>query len=300
MDTKELVKTIKHLEIYTNRKVNEIFVGNYKSSFRGQGLEVSDLRKYEEGDDARHIDWLITARQGRPYVKKFQETRELTTMIMVDISDSMKFTTAEKTKSRISIEIAAYILFSALKNNDKFGAIIFADRIYAYIPPKKGRKHLLYILREIIQGFAIREMKKANLGVTLDFFNKTVKKCSICFLLSDNLRDNDNAEDSGLKALKVVNQKHDFIYINIFDNFEKKISPVYPNIKIINPETGEMDRINLGNKKLINNYNQIRSKRYTDESDILKKNRIDYLSISTTGNVYKNLLLFFRKRALKS
>ena len=299
MDTKELVKTIKHLEIHTNRKVNEIFAGNYKSSFRGQGLEFSDLRKYEEGDDARHIDWLITARQGRPYVKKFQETRELTTIIMADISDSMEFTTAKKTKSRILIETVAYILFSALKNNDKFGAIIFADQIYAYIPPKKGRKHLLYILREIIQGFSIQEKKKTNLSAALDFFNKTVKKRSISFLLSDNLRDDDCVLDKGLRALKIANQKHDFIYVNIFDNFEKKIESGYPNLKMVNSETGEIGSFDLSNKKLINNYNQIRSRRYAEEFDFLNKNRIDYLSIATTANVYKDLLLFFRKRALK-
>jgi len=299
MDTKNLVKAIKHLEIYTNKKVNEIFAGNYKSSFRGQGLEFSDLREYEEGDDVRHIDWMTTAKQGRPYIKKFQETRELTTMIIADISDSMKFTTAKKTKSRILIEITAYILFSSLKNNDKFGAIIFTNQIYSYIPPKKGKKHLLYILREIIKGFNIQKTKKTNLNIALDFLNKTIKKRSICFLLSDNLCDNEHIEYSKLKALKIANQKHDFIYINIFDNFEKKINIGYPNLKIINPETEKIDIINLSNKKLIDNYNKIRSKKYDYEFDILNKNQIDHLSIATTGNVYKDLLLFFRKRALR-
>ncbi len=297
MEAKEIVKTIKFLEIHTNCQVNEMFVGNYKSSFRGQGLEVSDVRKYEEGDDARHIDWIITARQGKPYVKKYQETRELTTMVMVDVSNSMNFSSKEKTKANVALETAAIVLFSALKNNDKFGAIIFADKIYAYIPPKKGKKHLLQILREIIQGQNEATMKSADLAMVFNFLNKTIKKRSFCFLLSDNLLD--NKAEQNLMPLKIANKKHDFVYINLFDNFEKKITDDFPIIKMINPENGEVLIIDLSNKNLVEKYNKLRSEKYKKEADLIKKNAIDFMSISTTENIYKNLLLFFKKRALK-
>lgn len=297
MDVKELVKTIKHLEIQTNRKVNEIFAGNYKSSFRGQGLEVSDLRKYEEGDDARHIDWIITARQGRPYVRKFQETRELTTMLLIDLSGSMDFTTAEKKKSRVAVETAAFLLFSALKNNDKFGAILFADRIYSYIPPRKGRSHLLRILRETIQGFEEKKNKRAELKPALDFLNLTVKKRSICFLLSDELGSFRGGRE--LAPLKIANKKHDLIYLRIFDRFEREIDGRLPVLRVSDPETGVVGVFDLSDRAVLARYNEIRRAREEAEKTIVKQNGIDYLPIATTANIYKELLLFFRKRSLK-
>ncbi len=299
MNLEELSKTIKYLEIYTKRKVDEIFAGNYKSSFRGQGLEVSDLRKYEDGDDIRYIDWMTTAKQGQAFVKKFQETRELTTMLLVDISSSMNFTTAKKLKSRIALEISSYFLFSALKNNDKFGAILFSDKIYAYIPPKKGRSHLLRILREIIKGFNVQKKGKTNLKKALDFFNLTVKKSSICFLLSDNISDLYDIGKAGLRSLKIANKKHDFVYLNIFDQFERKINDKYPVLQVNDPETGDNEIIDFSNPVFIKKYNQIRRDKEKLEKSIVKENNIDFLQISTASNIYKELLLFFKKRSLK-
>ena len=299
MDAKELVKTIKHLEINTNRRVNEMFAGNYKSSFRGQGLEVSDLRQYEEGDDARHIDWLITARQGRAYVKKFQETRELTTMILIDLSGSMDFTTADKLKSRVALETAAYLMFSALKNNDKFGAILYTDKVRAYVPPKKGKSQLLRILREIIQGYESQKGCRADLKTALDFLNLSVKKRSICFLVADSLAELEDRGRSGLVPLKIANQKHDFIYINIYDDFEKGIKDPLPLLRLSDPESGETRVFDLADKDLIARYNARRREKEAKEQAIVRKNRIDRLALSTTSNIYKELLLFFKKRALR-
>lgn len=299
MNAKNLAKTIRSLEIYTNRKVSDVFSGNYKSSFKGQGLEVSDLREYEEGDDARYIDWIITAKQGRPYVRKFQETRELTTMILVDVSASMKFTTTEKTKSKVALETAACLLFSAMKNNDKFGVVIFSDKIHSYIPPQKGRNHFLRILREIIKGFEMGGNKATELNIALNFLNKTVKKRSICFLLSDDISELELSGKSALQSLKITNQRHDFIYIKIFDQFEKEITKEYPMILANNPETGEEEVINLSDKKLIKRYNKLRKTKAEAEKKIARNSRIDLLEISTTSNIYEGLLVFFKKRSLR-
>ena len=177
--------------------------------------------------------------------------------------------------------------------------IIFADFVYSYIPAKKGRKHLLHILRKLIQGFDAKKMKKTNLNIAFDYFNKTIKKHSICFLLTDDISNLADTGNKGLRSLKIINNKHDFIYINIYDEFEREINSQYPCMNIINPETNEKEIIDFSNKKLINNYNKIRSEKYKKEANILKKNHIDSLAIATNGNIYKNLLLFFKKRALK-
>ena len=297
MDAKKIAEKIKYLEINTNHKVDEVFSGNYKSSFRGLGLEFSDLRKYEEGDDARYIDWITSAKQGVPFVKKFQETRELTLMMLIDVSSSMKFTTQAKDKSQIALELEAHLLFSALKNNDKFGAIIFSNQIHSFIPPKKGRSHLLRILRETIKYADEPDKKNTDLKIGLDILNKTIKRRSVCFLLSDNLTDGEKETES---ILRVVNKKHDFIYVNICDPLEKEIKENLGSFKMINPETGESEIINLKDNKLIQRYNNIRKEKEAKEMEILKKNKIDYLQISTISNIYKELLLFFKKRTLKN
>ncbi len=298
MDAKEIVKKIKQLEIITRRRVDEVFAGNYKSSFRGQGLEVNDLRKYEEGDDIRHIDWMVTARRSKLYVKKFQETRELTTIILVDISSSMKFGTSERTKDMVVLETAAFILFSALKAGDKFGAIIFADKIYKYLPPKKGRAHFLLILREIIHGFNNDFEVASDLKMAFDFLNKIVKKKSISFLLTDEINSL-SKEDISLRSMKIANKKHDLIYLKIFDQFERKIDDSYPSILAKDLKSIDFDIFDFQNKKFVQAYNKLRNNRIEDEKKLVNKNKIDILEISTSDNIYKELLLFFRKRALK-
>jgi len=292
MDIKELTKKIKHLEIFTNKNVNEVFAGNYKSSFKGQGLEVSDLRKYEEGDDVRHIDWTVSARQGTLYVKKYQETREMTTMVMVDLSSSMNFTSVGKTKKEAVVEFVAAILFSSLKNGDKFGAILFTEYIDLYIPPKKGKVHLLRILREIIAEFKENKYKKGDLNKALKYLNRNLKRNSICFLITDG----DVSKSSSL--LRIANKKHDFVFINVYDKFERGIT-CDGIMEIEDPETGEKAVIDFSNKELKERFLQIREEKNKISQTILKKNKIDCLNISTESNIYKELLIFFKKRQLR-
>ena len=289
MDIKDITKKIRHLEILTKKNVTEIFVGNYKSSFMGHGLEVSDLRPYAEGDDIRHIDWVTTAKQGTAYVRKYQETRELTTIVVIDLSASMNFTSTGRTKKEIATELASILLFSALKNGDKFGAILFTDTVN-YIPPKKGKLHLLRILREIITQYENNSYKKSNLNAPLDFLNLVIKKNTICFFITDDM------DTDAVNQLKLANQKHDFIFINIFDEFEKgKVLP--EPIEIEDPETGEQILIDLSNKKIREQFIKLRENRTKIMEEIFKKNRIDSLNISTQNNVFKELFGFFQIRS---
>ncbi len=298
MNAKEILKKVKQLEITTRRRVDEVFAGNYKSSFRGQGLEVNDLRKYEEGDDVRHIDWMVTARRNRLYVKKFQETRELTTIVLVDVSNSMKFGADKRTKNQVVLETVAFILFSALKAGDKFGAIIFADKVYKYLPPKKGRAHFLLVLREIIHGFDNNFEAASDLKMAFDFLNKIVKKKAISFLLTDEINSLSKS-DIALRSMKIANRRHDLVYLKIFDQFEKRIDDSYPVMLTRDLKSSNFDIFDFRDKKFIQAYNKIRQNKGDEEKKIVNKNRIDILEISTKDNIYKELLLFFRKRALK-
>ena len=289
MNIKDITKKIRHLEIITKKNVTEIFVGNYKSSFMGHGLEVSDLRKYEEGDDIRHIDWITTAKQGTAFVRKYQETRELTTIVIIDLSSSMNFTSCGKTKKEVTVELAAILLFSAFKNGDKFGVILFAEDIEIYIPPKKGKLHLLRILREIITRYEKNQYKKSDLNKPLDFLNLVIKKNTICFFISDHIK------ETSTNALKLANRKHDFIFINIFDAFEKgKIKSEI--LEIEDPETGEQILIDLTNKKIKNSFIKIRKEKEKIMQEIFKKNKIDSFELSTQDNIFKKLFKFFKMR----
>ena len=232
MDIKSLLAQIRYLDVITNRKVTEVFAGNYKSSFKGQGVEVADVREYEEGDDARHIDWLVTARQGNTYLKQYHETRELTTMVMIDLSASMNFTSTGKTKKDVAIELASVILFSALKMSDKFGALLFSEDVEIYIPPSKGKSHLLRIFREILVGFEKNKYKKSNPLQALKFLNKVVKAQSICFCIGDEISKEVDSQ------LKIANKKHDLVFLNVYDPFERELT--YDDfIEIEDPETGD-------------------------------------------------------------
>jgi len=293
MNLVELTKKIKYLAIYTNRKVNDNFSGNYKSFFRGQGLEVNDLRQYEFGDDARLIDWITSAKQGSLYIKKFQETRELTVMLLVDLSASMNFTTCERKKSDTAIEFIALILFSALRNNDKFGVVLFADSVLKYIPPKKGKSHLLKILREIILGFENNQYQKSNPYKAIDFLNNIIRKRSVCFFVGDEIMQNADCDRN--ISLKIANRKHDFVFVNIFDEFERVIN-TDEVIEIDDLESGRSMVLDFSDQKLRDNYQRLRNQKYDEVDSVLKKYRIEKMDISTKSNIYKDLLLFFKKR----
>jgi len=288
----EISKVLKKIEIFTNRKVDEIFAGNYKSSFKGHGLEVDELRKYEEGDDARHIDWITTAKSGTPFVKKYKESRELTNIILVDVSASMNFGSTEKSKKDVAIELIATILFSSLKNNDKFGAIIFCENKISFIPPKKGKTHLMRILRDVTVAFSQNIGLSTNLNPALKTLMSAIKRSAIVFLISDEI----SSESS--KLLGVTSKKHDFVYMKVNDPFEQgKIGRGLFEVKGISGNGSDI--INLNNQKTIENFRKIREEKLELERNILKEKHIDYQLILTDSNIYKELISFFKKRQFK-
>ena len=239
MLTKELLKQVKQIEIRTRGLVNEVFSGEYHSVFKGRGMEFSEVREYQIGDDIRSIDWNVSARFGHPFVKIFEEERELTVMLIVDMSGSLVFGSIDKTKQQIAAELSAILAFSALKNNDKVGLILFTDRIEKFISPKKGKTHVLRIIREVLsfepQG------NKTDLRGALEYFNHTIKKKAIAFVISDFF-------DTGYdKILRIVGKKHDLIGVVLSDAREKEISNL-GLIKFRDAETGQTRYVDTNNK----------------------------------------------------
>lgn len=242
MDTKELLKKVRKIEIKTRRLSDHIFSGEYHTSFKGRGMTFSEVRQYQFGDDVRQIDWNVTARYNEPYVKVFEEERELTMMLVVDISGSESFGTQSQSKSEIVTEIVATLAFSATQNNDKIGLILFSDKIELYIPPKKGRSHVLRIIRELIDFKP--ESKKTDLSQALKFLSGVMKKKAIVFIVSDFITD-DNYEHT----LKIAGKKHDVTGIRVYDVREEKM----PNVGMVNmldAETGETMLINTSSKSV--------------------------------------------------
>lgn len=242
METKELLKKVRKIEIKTRRLSDHIFSGEYHTSFKGRGMTFSEVRQYQFGDDVRAIDWNVTARYNEPYIKVFEEERELTMMLMVDISGSESFGTKNQLKSEIVTEIAATMAFSATQNNDKIGLILFSDEIELYVPPKKGKSHVLRIIRELIEFKP--KSHKTNLSQALKFLSSVMKKKAIVFLISDFI-----ADDSYEQTLKIAGKKHDITGIRVYDIREEKI----PNIGMVNmldAETGETLLVNTNSKSI--------------------------------------------------
>jgi uncharacterized protein (DUF58 family) len=292
MNLQAVTRQIRYLDIYTNRQVTEIFAGNYKSSFKGHGIEVHSLRPYQDGDDVRHIDWTTSAKHGQLYVKQYQETRELTTFLLIDTSASMNFTSIGKTKKQVAVEIAALLLFSALKNGDKYGALLFSDQTKVYIPAKKGRTHLLRILREIVISYQQNQQQTANPQHALHHYNQLVHKSSLTFLLSDSITTKSS------QMLRIANQKHDLVFINIYDPFERQISGDQL-LQVQDLETQQRLAVNLADNRTKQRYQQLRLHQYQQLKHLMIKSQIDWLDVSTQDHLYQNLLTFFKQRQLK-
>jgi len=245
MDTKEILKKVRKIEIKTRRLSDHIFSGEYHSSFKGRGMTFSEVRQYQYGDDVRAIDWNVTARYNEPYVKVFEEERELTMMLMVDVSGSELFGTQENFKRDIITEIAATLAFSAIQNNDKVGLLLFSNEVELFIPPKKGKSHVLRIIRELIEFTP--KSKKTNINEALKYLSSVIKKKAIVFVLSDFM-------DSNYEhTLKIIGRKHDVTGIRVFDRFDAEI----PNLGMVpmrNAETGKTMLVNTGSKKVRSNY----------------------------------------------
>jgi uncharacterized protein (DUF58 family) len=288
MDTKELLKKIRKLEIKTKGLTKHIFSGEYHSAFKGRGMAFSEVRDYHFGDEVRTIDWNVTARFNDPYVKVFEEERELTVMLILDISGSEDFGFEEKTKKDLALEIAAILAFSAVSNNDKVGAIFVSDRVERYISPEKGKKHALVILREFIELKS--QSNKTNLNEGLKFFRNTQKKRSIAFVLSDFIDENDFME-----GMKVSGKKHDLVAIRLFDEVEKDL-PNMGIVQMFNAETGETTWVNTSSKQSkethTNSFVQFEEKLFKE----FRRSGIDYASVCTEEDYIKPLMRLFKNR----
>lgn len=287
MLTKELLKQVRQIEIRTKGLVNQVFSGEYHSVFKGRGMEFSEVREYQFGDDIRNIDWNVTARFGHPYIKIFEEERELTVILMVDLSGSLMFGSVAKTKQRIAAELSAILAFSALKNNDKVGLILFTDKIEKFVPPRKGRKHVLRIIREVLSFEP--EGKSTNIRAALEYMNNAIKKKSIAFLISDFM-------DEGYeKILRIVGRKHDLIGIVLDDRREKEI-PNLGLIKLADAETGAERWIDTSSRRVREKMIFNRKEKEKIRNSIFIKSRLDKIEVTTGSNYIQPLVQFFRRR----
>ncbi len=287
MLTKEILKQVRQIEIKTRGVVNEVFSGEYHSVFKGRGMEFSEVREYQIGDDIRTIDWNVSARFGHPYVKIFEEERELTLMLLVDLSGSLVFGSVEKTKQQIAAELTAILAFSAMKNNDKVGLILFTDQIEKFVPPRKGKSHVLRIIREVL-SFEPRG-NKTNIKVALEYFNHSVKKKSIAFLISDFI------DDGYDKILRIIGKKHDLVNILLEDPRETDI-PKVGLIKLKDAETGKTRFVDSNNKIVQAYFRQRVIERENYRNNLFLKSRVDTINISTASSYIKPLINFFKNR----
>jgi len=287
MDTKELLKKVRKIEIKTRRLSDHIFGGEYHSTFKGRGMTFSEVRQYQFGDDVRNIDWNVTARYNEPYVKVFEEERELTMMLMVDVSGSQFFGTQQQFKKDILTEIAATLAFSATQNNDKIGLILFTDEIELFIPPKKGRSHVLRIIRELLEYEP--KSKKTDITEALKFLSNVMKKKAIVFILSDFIADDYQ------QTLKIVGGRHDVTGIRVYDRREEEI-PNLGMVQMEDEETGEIMLVNTGSKKTRTNYSNYYKERVDYFKDSFTRSGAGSLSSRIDESYVKKLLGYFKRR----
>jgi len=287
VETTELLKKVRKLEIKTRGLSNQIFSGQYHSAFKGRGMAFSEVREYTAGDDVRSIDWNVTARTGSPFVKVFEEERELTVMMLVDVSGSGDFGSRQMMKRQMMTEICAVIAFSAMQNNDKVGVIFFSDRIEKFIPPKKGKSHILRIIRELLDFRP--ESKGTGVGQALRYLTNAVKKRSIAFVLSDFI-------DSGYAdALKIAARKHDLVAVRLHDPLEHDI-PNVGMLPLTDAETGEMVWADTSDPKVRTRIKAEALRHEAELRDILRKSGIDMADVSTEGSYVKPLMNLFKRR----
>ncbi len=287
MDTKELLKKVRKIEIKTRRLSDHVFGGEYHSTFKGRGMTFSEVRQYQFGDDVRSIDWNVTARYNEPFVKVFEEERELTLMLVADVSGSEYFGTDNQFKNEIVTEISATLAFSAMQNNDKIGLILFSDEIELYIPPKKGKSHVLRIIRELLEFKP--KSRKTDIAMALKFLSNVMKKKAIVFVLSDFITD-------GYKdTLKIASSRHDITGIRIYDRREEEM----PNLGMVNmqdEETGEQMLVNTGSKAVRNQYHTFYREKVDYYVEAFKKSGSGSLDCRVDESYVKKLLGYFKRR----
>ncbi len=290
MIPKEVLKQIRYIQIVTCRLVNEVFAGEYQSVFKGRGMEFEEVREYQPGDDIRSIDWNVTARMSQPYVKKFVEERELTVMILLDVSGSFYFSSVNKLKRRISAEIASILAFSAMRNKDKVGLVLFTDRIEEFLPPKKGLTYGLRIIREAL--YFQPSSKRTDVSGALDFLNKVCKRKAVVFIISDFY------SEGFEHTLSLTNKHHDLIAITITDPKELEL----PNLGVVNffdPEVGEEITVDTSSSKVREAFKKKVSEFFEKRDKIFERLGIDNISLRTDIPYKDSLVAFFSKRRLR-
>ena len=288
MDTSEILKKVRKIEIKTRGLSQNIFAGEYHSAFKGRGMAFSEVREYQFGDDIRDIDWNVTARFHRPYVKVFEEEREITVMLLIDVSGSLDFGTRGQLKRDMLTEIAATLAFSAIQNNDKIGVIFFSDKIEKYIPAKKGRKHILYIIREMLDFQP--KSKKTDISYAVEFMTRVLKRRSTVFMLSDFYNNT-----SFQKELQIAGQKHDIMAIQVYDPLAKNL-PDVGMLKVEDAESGREMIIDTSSKKLRIQHSKVWAERQQHLREDFAKSNVDWTSIATNEDYVKAMMLLFKMR----
>ena len=288
MNATEILSRVRKIEIKTRRLSQNIFAGQYHSAFKGRGMAFSEVREYQYGDDVRDIDWNVTARFHKPFVKVFEEERELTVMLLIDVSGSLDFGTTQRTKREMATEMAAILAFSAIQNNDKIGVIFFSDRIEKYIPPKKGRKHILYIIHEMLDFQP--QSKRTNVAAAIEYLTRVMKRRCIAFVVSDFY-----AENSFQKELQIANSKHDVVAIQVYDQRAKTL----PNVglmKVKDAETGHEMFIDTASAKLRRAHNEYWLERMNTLKTTFAQSNVDWVSVATNEDYVKAMMLLFMQR----
>lgn len=288
METSDIIKKVRKIEIKTRGLSSNIFAGQYHTAFKGRGMAFSEVREYQYGDDVRDIDWNVTARFNKPYVKVFEEERELTVMLLIDVSGSLDFGTQKQMKRDMVTEIAATLAFSAIQNNDKIGVIFFSDKVEKYIPPKKGRKHILYIIREMLDFHA--ENLHTDVQEAIEFLTSVSKRRCTAFILSDFY-----VRKDFMQTLTIANRKHDVVAIQVYDKRACEL-PDVGLMKVVDAETGFEQYIDTSSRRLRDSYKQYWNNRQEQLKETFTRSNVDNVSIATDEDYVKSLLGLFKQR----
>ncbi|MEP9411839.1 MAG: DUF58 domain-containing protein [Candidatus Brocadia sp.] len=287
MVSKDILKKIQQIEIHTRRLVNESFIGEYHSVFKGRGMEFDEVREYQPGDEIRTIDWNVTARMGRPFIKRYVEERELTVMLLVDVSASGNFGSVKQLKNEIATEICALLAFSAIKNNDKVGLIMFTDKIEKFLPPKKGTRHVLRVIRELLCSEPAG--KGTNISAALEYMNKLSSRRTISFVISDFIA------DDYVHALRIANKKHDVIAITVVDPREQEL-PNVGFIELKDAESGEILLVDTANPLARKEFCTLNARQREERSKLFRSMGVDEILVNTGRNYVEPVIRFFRIR----
>ncbi|MFQ5686175.1 MAG: DUF58 domain-containing protein [Candidatus Scalindua sp.] len=287
MIPKEILKKVRQIQIRSSRLVNDVLAGEYVSVFKGRGMEFEEVREYQAGDDIRTIDWNVTARLGHPYIKRFKEERELTIMFLVDLSYSGEFGSVKQFKNEIATEICALLALSAVRNNDKVGLILFTDKIEKFVPPKKGKTHVLRVIREVL--YYKPENKGTDISIALEYLLKVIKRKTVCFLVSDFITEGFE------RALRIANKRHDIIAASITDPRELEI-PNVGFVELEDAETGEITLIDTSDRNMMERFNRFNTKNMQDRVKLFRSMGVDLIDVRTDRSYVEPIIKFFRTR----